>query len=131
MRATEAGELRADIRFWRRSRRTLSLGEALQDLYIGVFAVLMLGSMLVSVLVNLSDVGDRACVASDCAAARSLLPWLVVGTLLAVLWSLARMVGPVAVSPGVAAWLLPSLVDRGELLRGRARGTTLDRKSVV
>ncbi|TQK72867.1 DUF6297 family protein [Nocardioides sp. SLBN-35] len=125
MRATEAGELRADIRFWRRSRRTLSLGEALQDLYIGVFAVLMLGSMLVSVLVNLSDVGDRACVASDCAAARSLLPWLVVGTLLAVLWSLARMVGPVAVSPGVAAWLLPSPVDRGELLRGRARGTTL------
>ena len=125
MRTTEARELRADIRFWRRSRRTLSLGEALQDLYIGVFAVLMLGSMLVSVLVNLSDVGDRACVASDCAAARSLLPWLVAGTLLAVLWSLARMVGPVAVSPGDAAWLLPSPVDRGELLRGRARGTTL------
>lgn len=125
MTTTEAAELRADIRFWRRSRRTLSLGEALQDLYIGVFAVLMLGSMLVSVLVNLSDVGDRACVASDCAAARSLLPWLVVGILLAVLWSLARMVGPVAVSPGVAAWLLPTPVDRGELLRGRARGTTL------
>ncbi|MBM7518728.1 DUF6297 family protein [Nocardioides nitrophenolicus] len=125
MRRTEAGELRADIRFWRRSRRTLSLGEALQDLYIGVFAVLMLGSMLVSVLVNLSDVGDRACVASDCAAARSLLPWLVVGTLLALLWSLARMVGPVAVGPGVAAWLLPSPVDRGDLLRGRARGTAL------
>lgn len=125
MRTTEAAELRADIRFWRRSRRTLSLGEALQDLYIGLFAVLMLGSMLVSVLVNLSDMGDRACVASDCAAARSLLPWLVVGTLLAVLWSLARLVGPVAVSPGVAAWLLPSPVDRGELLRGRARGTTL------
>ncbi|WGX95784.1 DUF6297 family protein [Nocardioides sp. L-11A] len=122
---TEARELWADIRHWRRSRRTLSVGEALQDLYIGVFAVLMLGSMLVSVLVNLSDVGDRACVAADCAAARSLLPWLVVGTLLAVLWSLARMVGPVAVSPGVAGWLVPTPVDRGELLRGRARGTVL------
>lgn len=131
MRTTETAELRADIRHWRRSRRTLSLGEALQDLYIGVFAVLMLGSMLTSVLVNLSDVGDRACVASDCAAARSLLPWLVVGTLLAVLWSLARMVGPVAVSPGAAAWLLPSPVDRGELLRGRARGTTLLAAAVV
>ncbi|TNM36533.1 hypothetical protein FHP29_20605 [Nocardioides albidus] len=125
MRRSESAELRADIRHWRRSRRTLSLGEALQDLYIGVFAVLMLGSMLVSVLVNLSDVGDRACVASDCASARSLLPWLVVGTLLAVLWSLARLVGPVAVGPGAAAWLLPAPVDRGELLRGRARGTTL------
>ncbi|WP_436700561.1 DUF6297 family protein [Nocardioides sp. BYT-33-1] len=122
---TESRELWADIRHWRRSRRTLSVGEALQDLYIGVFAVLMLGSMLISVLVNLSDVGDRACVAADCAAARSLLPWLVVGTVLAVLWSLARMVGPVAVSPGVAGWLLPTPVDRGELLRGRARGTVL------
>ncbi|MDQ6522864.1 DUF6297 family protein [Nocardioides sp. LHD-245] len=122
---TESRELWADIRHWRRSRRTLSVGEALQDLYIGVFAVLMLGSMLISVLVNLSDVGDRACVAAECAAARSLLPWLVVGTALAVLWSLARMVGPVAVSPGVAGWLLPAPVDRGELLRGRARGTVL------
>jgi len=131
VRHTESAQLWADVRHWRRSRRTLALGEALQDLYIGVFAVLMLGSMLVSVLVNLSESGDRACVAADCAAARALLPWLVVGLLLAVLWSLARMVGPVAVSPGMASWLLPSPVDRGELLRGRARGAALLASGVV
>lgn len=125
MQSVGAAELWSDIRHWRRSRRTLSLGEALQDLYIGVFAVLMLGSMLVSVLVNVAEMSDRACVTPACVGARALLPWLVVGTTLAVLWSLARMVGPVAVSPGVATWLLTTPVDRGELLRRRSRAMVL------
>jgi len=103
----------------------LTLGELLQDVYIGVFAVLLLGSMLVSVLMNLSALGDGVCVTETCVRARSLLPWLIAGTVWAVLWSLARLLGPVAVSPGVASWLLPTPVDRGSLLARRACGTTL------
>jgi len=113
------------VRHWRRSRRTVTLSEAVQEVYIWLLAALMLGSMLVSVLVNVSHLGDRSCAASDCTAARSLLPWLAVGTALAGCWMLARMLGPVAVSPGVASWLMPTPVDRGELLRGRVRSTTL------
>uniref|UniRef100_UPI0024B22AEC DUF6297 family protein n=1 Tax=Nocardioides alcanivorans TaxID=2897352 RepID=UPI0024B22AEC len=59
---------------------------------------------------------------SDCASARELLPWLVVGATLAALWAVARMLGPIAVSPGIASWLVPTPVDRGELLRRRVWG---------
>ena len=48
------------------------------DAYIAVFAALMLGSMVVSVLVNLRLVSDEPCTASGCQDARALLPWLVV-----------------------------------------------------
>ncbi len=85
----------------------------------------MLGSMLVSVLVNVSHLSDQACTAADCAAARGIAPWILVGAALAGAWSVARLVGPVAVSPGVAGWMVPTPLDRGSLLRARVWGAGL------
>ncbi|MGA8248197.1 MAG: DUF6297 family protein, partial [Nocardioides sp.] len=63
-------------------------------------------------LVNLSRESDRACVSAGCQGARAMLPWLVAGGAVVVLLTLARLVGPVFVSPAVASWLLPTPVDR-------------------
>ncbi|MDT0203382.1 DUF6297 family protein [Nocardioides sp. AE5] len=81
--------------------------------------MVVLGSMLVSVLVNVAGLSDEHCTSSGCREARALLPWLVtLGTLLVVL-VLARMFGPVFASPAVSSWLLSTPADRGALLRPR------------
>jgi Family of unknown function (DUF6297) len=72
--------------------------------------------MVVSVLVNLSRESDRACVSAGCQGARAMLPWLVAAGALVVLLTLARLLGPVFVSPAAASWLLPTPVDRPGLL---------------
>ncbi len=91
----------------------------LEELYVAGFAVLVLGSMVVSVLVNLSRESDRACVSAGCQGARAMLPWLVAAGAVVVLLTLARLVGPVFVSPAFASWLLPTPVARPGLLRLR------------
>ncbi len=117
--ASEVRDLRGDIRHWRRGRADTRLLEALGDAYTAVFAALVLGSMVVSVLVNLRLVSDEACTASGCQDARALLPWLVVLGVLALVLSVARLFGPVFVSPAVASWLMGAPVDRSALLRPR------------
>ncbi|MCW2828562.1 MAG: hypothetical protein JWQ67_2178, partial [Marmoricola sp.] len=55
----EVRDLRGDIRHWRRGRIDTKIIEALGDAYVAVFASLMLGSMVVSVIVNLRLVSDE------------------------------------------------------------------------
>ena len=115
----EVRDLRGDIRHWRRGRVDTKITEALGDAYVTVFATLLLGSMVVSVIVNLRLVSDELCTAGGCQEARTALPWLVGLSALAVVLTLARLFGPVFVSPAVGSWLLSAPVDRAALLRPR------------
>jgi hypothetical protein len=117
--AAEVRDLRGDIRHWRRGRIDTKIIEALGDAYVAVFASLMLGSMVVSVIVNLRLVSDERCTVGGCQEARTVMPWLVGLTALAVVLALARLFGPVFVSPAVGSWLLSAPVDRSALLRPR------------
>ncbi|MCW2867290.1 MAG: hypothetical protein JWR20_1478, partial [Marmoricola sp.] len=88
-------------------------------------------SMVVSVLVNLRLVSDAACSAGACRDARSLLPWLTAAGALSLALAVARLFGPVFVSPAVASWLLASPVDRRALLLRRLLVTALSLAGVV
>lgn len=117
--AGEVRDLRGDIRHWRRGRVDTTILEALGDAYVNVFASLMLGSMVVSVIVNVRVVSDELCTAGGCREARTVLPWLVGVGALAVVLTLARLFGPVFVSPAIGSWLMSAPVDRAVLLRPR------------
>src|ERR1700712_1196996 len=97
--ASEVRDLRGDIRHWRRGRVDTKILEALGDAYVMVFATLMLGSMVVSVIVNLRGVSQDSCTAGGCQEARAVMPWLVGISVLVVVLALARLFGPVFVSP--------------------------------
>ena len=116
---SEIGDLRADIREWRRGRATATLADVLQDVYVGVSAVLMLGAMVANVVVGFRREADDLCVAAGCVAARAVLPWLTITATLAALVALARLLGPLFTSPAAGAWLLSTPVDRAALLRRR------------
>lgn len=123
--AAEVRDLRGDIRHWRRGRIDTKILEAIGDAYVVVFAAVLLGSMVVSVIVNLRLVSDESCTTGGCQEARTLMPWLVGLTALAVVLALARLFGPVFVSPAVGSWLLSAPVDRSALLRPRLLWTAV------
>ena len=116
---SEVRDLRGDIRHWRRGRVDTSILEALSDAYVNVFATLLLGSMVVSVIVNVRLVSDDLCTTGGCQEARTVMPWLVGVSVLAVVLALARLFGPVFVSPAVGSWLLSAPIDRAAVLRPR------------
>jgi hypothetical protein len=124
-RASEVRDLRGDIRHWRRGRADTSILEALGDAYVGAFATLMLGSMVVSVIVNVRLVSDDLCTTGGCQEARTVMPWLAGLTALVVVLAVARLFGPVFVSPAVGSWLLSAPVDRAAVLRPRLLWTAV------
>lgn len=79
----------------------------------------MLGSMLVNVLLGVAGLSDDLCTSSGCRTGRGLGPHLVVATTLVAVLGMARLLGPVYVSPAVGSWLLAAPVDRATLLRPR------------
>ncbi|HEU5044431.1 MAG TPA: DUF6297 family protein [Nocardioidaceae bacterium] len=121
--ATEVRELRGQIRNWRRGRAELSLAEAIGDAYIAVFATIMLGSMGISVILNLRNASGALCTTQTCSTARDVMPWLFAGVEVAVCLGVARLFGPMLVSPAIGTWLLSAPVDRSALLLPRLAGT--------
>ena len=115
----EVRELRSQIRAWRRSRVDTSLMEAVSDAYVAIFSGLVLGAMAVSVVVNLRIVAGGACSAASCVPAREALGWLSGLASISAVLALARLLGPMLVSPAVGTWLLTAPLDRRELVRGR------------
>ena len=112
-------DLRGDIRHWRRGRATARIGDVLEDLYVAAFSTLVLGSMVVNVVVNVGRISDQLCTSTGCREARSLLPWAALAVLLLLTLLLARLFGPVYVTPASGSWLVPAPLDRAALLRPR------------
>lgn len=115
-----ARELRGQVRAWRRGRAEARLSEVLQDVYVGLFAAVMLGAILVNVLIGLGDLAGQGCTTGACRGARTVVPLVVALGSLGVLLSFARLLGPVFVSPAVGSWLVSTPADRRGLLRPRA-----------
>ncbi len=116
---SELRALRRQIRVWRRGRADTRLVDAISDAYIAVFATVMLSSMAVNVVVNVRTVATDGCTGTACRDARAALPLLFgIGVVVAAL-AVARLLGPMLVSPAVATWLLPAPLDRTALLRPR------------
>lgn len=118
-------ELRSQIRTWRRGRVDTTLMEALSDAYVAIFSALVLGSMAVSVIVNLDVVASGSCSSVSCLDARDALGWLFGLAAITAVLAAARLLGPMLVSPAVGTWLLTAPLDRTALVRGRLVGTTV------
>ena len=119
----EVRELRADIRHWRRGRADATWGQVLEDAYVALFSALVLGAMLVNVVIGLRRELGVGCAGRACDDGRGLLPWLVALAAVLVVLSLARLFGPVFVTPAVGSWLLTTPLDRAALLRRRLLAT--------
>jgi len=92
----------------------------LSELYIGLFATVMLGAILINVLLGLGDLGDVGCTSGGCLGARAVGPAVVALGAIALVVGLGRLLGPIFVSPAIGSWLVTTPVDRGALLRPRA-----------
>lgn len=111
-----ARALRRQIREWRRGRADSNLMEVIGDAYAAIFSTLILGSMLGSVLIHTGALTAKSCDGGPCQTARFWTPWLFSLAALALVGALARLFGPVFVSPATASWLLPTPVRRRPLL---------------
>ncbi|GAB3715698.1 DUF6297 family protein [Mariniluteicoccus flavus] len=111
-------ELRLLMKDWRTGRATRTLWEAIQDAYVIILSVAVLGSMLVMLVVK-AQVDAAACTTQACTAARSLLPYATLAASVAVAVAAARLFGPVLASAAEGFWLLDAPIDRSRLLRGR------------
>ena len=111
-------QLKLLMRDWRRGRADRNIWQALSDGYVFVFALVMIGAMLVSSIIQAQQV-VAVCDTAGCLAARGLLPWAAVAGILAFTIVLSRMFGPVLASSAEGFWLMDGPTDRRKLLGGR------------
>lgn len=111
-------QLRLLMRDWRRGRATRNLRQAMSDAYVMLFAIVMIGAMLLNVLVRAQQTAGE-CGTAACTSARGLLPWAALFGVLGGALALCRMFGPVLASAAEGFWLMDAPIERARLLRGR------------
>ncbi len=111
-------QLKLLMRDWRRGRADRNLLEAFQDAYVMVFGVVLIGAMLISGIIQAQQ-SVSGCDTDQCLAARGLLPWAAVASILAFTLLVCRMFGPIVASAAEGFWLMDGPLDRRRLLRGR------------
>lgn len=116
----DEADLHEQIKLWRHGRATRSVGEVIQDGYVAIFSVVMLGAMVVNVVLNAQQ-GAAACTTEACGVARLLMPLATVLAGFALTLSLARLFGPVLASAAEGFWLMDAPISRRRLLGGRLR----------
>ncbi len=116
--AVDEQELHGLMKLWRHGRATRSMGQVLQDSYVMLFSVVMIGAMVVSVVLRAQ--GNMAgCSTEACASGRLLVPTAMVLACFAVALGVARLFGPVLASAAEGFWLMDAPISRRRLLRGR------------
>lgn len=115
----EVRALRRQIRDWRDGRTEKNLRDELSDAYIAIFATLMLGAMGFNAIRQMRVEITSACTTSECADARNTMPWLIALGIIGISLMVARLFGPLLISPAEGAWLFAAPVDRRALLRPR------------
>ena len=113
-------ELHDLMKLWRHGRATRTIGQALQDGYVMIFTVVVLGAMITSAVLKAQS-GMAGCNTEACASGRLLLPSAMVLASFALALSLARMFGPVLASAAEGFWLMDAPISRRRLLRSRMR----------
>jgi len=111
-------ELNDLMKLWRHGRATRSIWQALSDGYVVLFAVVMLGAMLVNVIIK-AQAGMVGCVAESCAMGRLFLPTATVVACYALTLMIAGLFGPVLASAAEGFWLMDAPISRRRLLRRR------------
>lgn len=111
-------QLKLLMRDWRKGRADRNILQALQDAYIMVFGVVIIGAMLVSSIIRAQQ-SVSGCETDQCLAARGLLPWAAVAAVLSFALVISRLFGPVVASSAEGFWLMDAPIDRAKLLRGR------------
>ncbi len=111
-------DLHDQIKLWRHGRATRTLGEVLQDGYVAVFSIVLLGAMAVNVILSAQS-GASACTTEQCGVARLTMPTAMVLACFALTLSAARLFGPVLASAAEGFWLMDAPLSRRRLLRGR------------
>lgn len=114
-------QLKLLMRDWRKGRADLNIWQALQDAYVMVFGVVLIGAMLISSIIS-AQRSVAGCATDQCEAARGLLPWASVAAVLAFTLVVARTFGPIVASAAEGFWLMDADVDRRKLLTGRLVG---------
>ncbi len=111
-------ELHEEMKVWRHGRATRSLGQILQDSYVMVFSIVVVGAMITSAVLRAQ--GQVAgCNTEACASGRLLLPSAMVLACLALSLGISRLFGPVLASAAEGFWLMDAPISRRRLLRGR------------
>lgn len=111
-------ELKLLVKDWRTGRATKTLWEAVQDAYVVVLAVAVIGAMVVHLVMN-AQVNAATCAEGACVSARTLMPFAVLGAVVAIAVGAARLFGPVLASAAEGFWLLDAPINRASLLRSR------------
>ena len=111
-------ELHDLMKLWRHGRATRTIGQVLQDSYVMLFSVVMIGAMLISVVLRAQS-GMAGCTTTACESGRLLLPSAMVLACFAVALGVARLFGPVLASAAEGSWLMDAPISRRRLLRGR------------
>jgi hypothetical protein len=111
-------ELHEEMKTWRHGRATRSLGQILQDSYVMVFSIVVVGAMITSAVLRAQ--GQVAgCNTEACASGRLLLPSAMVLACFALALGISRLFGPVLASAAEGFWLMDAPISRRRLLRGR------------
>lgn len=116
----EERELHDLMKQWRHGRATRSIGEAVQDAYVAIFSVLMIGAMVVNLVMQAQTTAAN-CAQAACVSARTLVPWATWFALLGLALAVSRLFGPVLVSAAEGFWLMDAPIERSRLLAGRLR----------
>lgn len=110
--------LRGLMRDWRRGRATRHLWDVIQDGYVAVLAVVMIGAMIFSVVWRAQGIAAE-CTTATCQTGRTLLPWAALFGTLAATLAVARLFGPIVASAAEGFWLMDAPVRRSRFLSGR------------
>ncbi|GAA0959196.1 hypothetical protein GCM10009554_72530 [Kribbella koreensis] len=108
--------LRKWMRKVRRGKADRTVWQQLEDIYVIVFAVAMLGATGGNVLVNLND-KSAACTSGSCSWLLDTVPYILVPLLVSTMLRVLLSIGPVSASRATGFWMLATPVDRGALLR--------------
>ena len=109
------------MRDWRKGRATRSIWDAITNGYNVIFAVLVIGAMLVGGIMEAQNTA-AGCTTTGCNTAKSLVPWLLVCAMTLLAISLSKIFGPVVASAAEGSWLLDAPIRRSRILRKRLVG---------
>ncbi len=117
-------DLHTAMKQWRHGRATRSIGEAIQNAYVAIFSVLMIGAMIANLVLKAQST-MASCATDTCISARTLVPWATWFAVLGLAIGVARLFGPVLVSAAEGFWLMDAPIERARLLSGRLRLATV------
>ncbi|TWD83199.1 hypothetical protein FB561_4358 [Kribbella amoyensis] len=111
-----AKELRRWMRKVRRGKADRSFWQVFEDVYLVIFALVMLGATGGNVLLNLNE-RSSACASASCSWLLDTVPWILLPLLVSSMLRVLLSIGPVSASRATGFWLLSTPVDRAALLR--------------